>query len=239
MRILAILLASTAILAAGCSGDQRSTTSSPSVSSTAPTGSGAVPPGGLVSATVLSDPADVKAVQNRLQQLNFYGGEITGLWTTDTEWAVRNFQQAKGLPAGRLDQPTLRAMGLTATSTGGFRMSDVTNYNPPPPQAAAPPPPPVANIAPAAGPRASAGVGMTGQNLDKASVRQVQTKLASDGYYKIPVDGIWGPKSQDALLQFQDNRNLQVSGRLTPETTSAMGLDHSSLKWKTAPRAPR
>ena len=109
MRMLALFLASTAILAAGCSSNQGSTTSNPSVSSTAPTGSGAVPPGGLVSATVLSDPADVKAVQNRLQQLNFYGGEITGLWTTDTEWGVRNFQQARGLPVGRLDQPIIRA----------------------------------------------------------------------------------------------------------------------------------
>lgn len=235
MRKLALLLASTAILVAGCSSDKSSTSSTSNVSTTTPTTGSAVPPGGLVSATVLSSPQDIRMVQNRLQQLNFYGGEVTGLWTADTEWGVRNFQTANNIPTGRLDQPTLRAMGLTAVSTGGFRLSEVAflRATPQQPQAAAPP---VAAIAPAAGPGAGAHSGLIGPNLEKESVRAVQTKLQGEGYYKIPVDGIWGPKSQDALLYFQDNRKFQVSGRLPPETVSAMGLDPNALKWKPGTR---
>ena len=219
-----------------------------------------MPSGGLASAAVLSDPADVRIVQNRLRQLNYYGGEMNGSWNADTELALRNFQRANGL-SGRLDQQTLQAMGLTATSSGG-RLANV-EYMREPRMARQPGTAMgtdrahmqqrsesdrmahmremhaqmhremdqrqgMSNIAPSAG--AGAAAGMTGRNLDQQSVRQVQQKLAAEGYYKIPVDGIWGPRSQDALLQFQENRNLPANGRLTPETVSAMGLDSSTLR---------
>jgi peptidoglycan hydrolase-like protein with peptidoglycan-binding domain len=261
--MLMLLLASTSIAIAGCgdrgtayrgTGDSStaigtSTTDTRMAAGTPGSTSGAVPPGGLASATVLSSPADVRTVQNRLRQLNFYGGEATGYWNTDTELGLRNFQRAHGLAVARLDQTTLKAMGLEGTATGGGQLSDIAYARSPqamgqtaaaPPQAAQPPMPPeqrMSAIAPAAGPRA--GAGMIGRNLDQSSVRQVQQKLAGEGFYKAKVDGIWGPQSQDALLEFQDRRNLQVSGRLTPETVSALGIDQSQLKWKSGPRAMR
>lgn len=290
MRIPMLLLASTALVAAGCAGDRGTTTSSRTTGTTTtsqttgsamdPTGTGtrmatgtssgnvspsgtvpnvgtpgtsggAVPPGGLASAAVLSDPEDVRTVQNRLRQLNYYGGEMSGSWNADTELALRNFQRANGL-SGRLDQQTLRAMGLTAAASGG-RLTNVEQMREPrvarqPGQATQADRMAqmerlheqwhrdmsqrqgMSNISPSAGAGAAAGV--AGRNLDAQSVRQVQQKLAGEGYYKIPVDGIWGPKSQDALVQFQDNRNLPATGRITPQTVSAMGLDSSALRSK-------
>jgi peptidoglycan hydrolase-like protein with peptidoglycan-binding domain len=296
MRTLALLLASTSILVAGCAGDrgtgttQRTTGQTTATAADPTTGStrmpsgrstgnvsdsgtvahigtpgtsgGAVPPGGFVSAAVLSSPEDVRTVQNRLRQLNYYGGEMNGLWNADTDLGLRNFQRANGLPVGPLDQRALTAMGLSGSVSGG-RISDVTSMREP--RMAAQPGTAteagrmahmqqmsesdrmaqmrqmhaqlhremdqrqgMSNIAPSAGPGAAAG--MTGRNLDQQSVRQVQQKLAAEGYYKIPVDGIWGSKSQDALVQFQQNRNLPATGRLTPETVSAMGLDSSTLR---------
>jgi peptidoglycan hydrolase-like protein with peptidoglycan-binding domain len=282
MRTLALLLASSSILIAGCSSDRGtdttyrttgqttttadstmgsprmatgSSTGNVSASGTVPnvgapgTSGGAVPSGGLASAAVLSSPDDVRTVQNRLRQLNYYGGEMNGMWNADTELALRNFQRSNGLSQGPLDQQTLRAMGLTASGTGGGRLSGITDMREPRMARQAGPSESermaqmrmmheqwhrdmdrqgVSNISPSAG--ASAAAGMTGRSLDPQSIRQVQQKLASEGYYKIPVDGIWGPKSQDGLLQFQESRNLPVTGRLTPETISAMGLDSSMIR---------
>lgn len=219
------------------------------------TSGGAVPPGGLASAAVLSTPQDVQMVQNRLRQLNHFGGEINGLWNADTEMALRGFQRANGLPAGRLDEQALNAMGLSAASRGDGRLANIS-YMREPRVVQQPAHPPMqmsesdrmahmrqmheqmhremdqrqgmSGVAPSAGPGAAAA--MTGRGLDAQSVRQVQQKLASEGYYKIPVDGIWGPRSQDALLQFQEQRNLPVTGRLNERTVSEMGLDSGSLK---------
>ncbi len=236
MRMLILLLASTSIIAAGCSSNQQAASTAPAGSQAPTATSGAMPTGGLASAAVLASPDDVRAVQNRLRQLNFYNGDASGAWSTDTEAAVQGFQRNSGLPVGRLDQTTLRAMGLNSVALGGGRLTDVALIRTPPaPMAQAPAPqatPPVASIAPAAGPGPAARV-MMGRELDRASVRDVQQRLADDGFYKIKVDGIWGPKSQDGLVAFQRSRSLSADGRLTPETVSALRLDPNALHAKT------
>lgn len=254
MRLLVPLLAFTSILLAGCAGDQMGASTAPSATAAAPTE--------LASATVLSAPQDVRTVQIRLQHLKFYDGETSGYWNIGTEAAVQGFQRANGLAPGRLDQATLRAMGLGSIVMGDGRLTDIAYLRGPQmagqghmmgqgqmmgqgPMTGGPMrhgmgpgqqgQHPMAGIAPAAGPGPGAHM-MTGRNLEPVSVRRVQQKLADEGYYKIAVDGIWGVKSQEALVAFQNSRSLAGTGRITPETVSALGIEQGSLKWKTGPR---
>jgi len=46
----------------------------------------------------------------------------------------------------------------------------------------------------------------------KDTLRAAQTKLASLGYYKIAVDGLWGPKTANALLTFSREEGISTGG---------------------------
>ncbi len=61
---------------------------------------------------VLSDATDVRAIQNRLRQLNVYTGPADGVWGPSTQLAMENFQRSRGLPVGEVNRPTLTAMGM-------------------------------------------------------------------------------------------------------------------------------
>ena len=53
-------------------------------------------------------------IQRKLNQLGFSSGHVDDIWGPETSGAVRNFQHKNGLAAsGRLDEGTLRALGLT------------------------------------------------------------------------------------------------------------------------------
>lgn len=55
----------------------------------------------------------VRNIQARLRTLGFYNGALDGQWGAGTEAALTRLQQNRGLqPTGRLDAPTVRAMGL-------------------------------------------------------------------------------------------------------------------------------
>lgn len=55
-------------------------------------------------------------------------------------------------------------------------------------------------------------------------VRNIQTRLKWWGYYKGPVDGIYGYQTYKAVRQFQYKNGLKVDGIAGPETLSAIGL---------------
>jgi len=48
--------------------------------------------------------------------------------------------------------------------------------------------------------------------------KQVQTALKNAGYYKDEIDGKIGPKSKQAILDFQKNNDLTVDGKVGPKT---------------------
>jgi len=59
-------------------------------------------------------------VQQKLDEQGVRAGKPDGLWGPETEQAVRDFQQKKDLPAtGRLDLPTLAALGVDLPSLAG------------------------------------------------------------------------------------------------------------------------
>ncbi len=59
-------------------------------------------------------------------------------------------------------------------------------------------------------------------------VRQIQTKLKNWGYLNDRVDGIYGPKTRDAVIWFQKKNGLVADGIAGPATLKAMGIFTSS-----------
>lgn len=74
----------------------------------------------------LMEGIDVRNVQERLTELGYYQGEITGVYDRETAQAVRNFQEAFGLLAdGVVGPETWNAIGLSEESLQYFD----TQYN--------------------------------------------------------------------------------------------------------------
>ncbi len=59
-------------------------------------------------------------------------------------------------------------------------------------------------------------------------VRQIQTKLKNWGYFNDKIDGIYGPKTRDAVIYFQKKNGLTADGIAGPATLKAMGIFTSS-----------
>lgn len=75
--------------------------------------------------------------------------------------------------------------------------------------------------------------------IDQNTVRQVQQQLQSQGYDVGQVDGIWGAKSRQALMDFQRDKNLQASGRPDQQTMAALGVDPSAPQQAQTPEGER
>lgn len=57
-----------------------------------------------------------------------------------------------------------------------------------------------------------------------STVKKVQQKLKNWGYYTGSVDGIYGPKTVEAVKYFQRKNNLAVDGKVGPKTLAALGM---------------
>jgi hypothetical protein len=57
-----------------------------------------------------------------------------------------------------------------------------------------------------------------------STVSAVQSRLATQGYYRGAIDGVYGPQTRRALTRYQSKRGLQVTGGLTPDTLQALGV---------------
>jgi peptidoglycan hydrolase-like protein with peptidoglycan-binding domain len=157
----------------------------------------------------MRDATDIRTIQNRLRQLGYYNGPADGVWGSDTQAALEQFQQARGMRPGEVTVVTIAAMGL---DPGVFRDHAVASTQQ------------TAQTAPASG-----GLRM-GEQLEPRVIRGVQRRLRAVGFYSGPADGIWGPDTQQALTEFQKSRGLQASGALTPTTASMLGLNPNDLR---------
>jgi peptidoglycan hydrolase-like protein with peptidoglycan-binding domain len=148
-------------------------------------------------------PAAIQAVQEHLRSAGAYNGAADGVWGPDSAAALQRFQANHQLQAtGQLNQATATALGLDPSALLGMQQAAVSPSVPPP------------------------------ETLRSSSVREVQERLRSLGFYNGGVDGVWGQSTQAAIQQFQQNRGLQPNGQLTPATVSAMGLSPGSLSYK-------
>jgi peptidoglycan hydrolase-like protein with peptidoglycan-binding domain len=80
-------------------------------------------------------------------------------------------------------------------------------------------PTPVAQQHAAPPPPAPAAVDSTMTRDDTADI---QGRLRDAGFYKGPIDGKWGPATEAALRGYQRDRQLDATGRMTPETHSRL-----------------
>ena len=60
--------------------------------------------------------------------------------------------------------------------------------------------------------------------LTNSQVKSIQQKLKNWGYYTGGVDGIYGPKTRAAVVQFQKTNKLTADGIVGSKTAAAMGL---------------
>jgi hypothetical protein len=63
-----------------------------------------------------------------------------------------------------------------------------------------------------------------GAPVADTTVQAVQTELTQLGYYKGPVDGIFGPTTRDAVAKYQMDKQLEVTGSLSPDTLQSLGV---------------
>jgi peptidoglycan hydrolase-like protein with peptidoglycan-binding domain len=70
--------------------------------------------------------------------------------------------------------------------------------------------------------------------VSDADIRRVQRKLNDMGYQAGPVDGVYGPRTRDAVRAFQRDKNLHASGRIDDDTLAAMDLNVRGTESPTA-----
>lgn len=66
------------------------------------------------------------------------------------------------------------------------------------------------------------------ETLTTAQNKTVQTKLKRWGYYTGAIDGIYGPKTKEAVKYFQRKNGLVVDGIVGPKTAAALGMSLGS-----------
>lgn len=55
-------------------------------------------------------------------------------------------------------------------------------------------------------------------------VRNVQGELQAQGVDPGPIDGIWGPRTHQAVREFQEAQDLEATGQLNAPTLAALGI---------------
>ena len=147
-------------------------------------------------------PDAVATVQQKLQAAGTYTGRVDGVWGPDSDAALQRFQQSHQLQA-------TGQMNQATAATLGMDVSKLTTAAQPLP---APVPPP--------------------DRLRPASVRALQARLGELGFYRGPIDGVWGSSTQSAVQAFQQGRGWQPNGDLNPATVTALGLAPDAMAYR-------
>jgi len=67
--------------------------------------------------------------------------------------------------------------------------------------------------------------GSAGERWDTDRVKVAQEALKNKGHDPGPIDGVVGPKTREAIKQFQSASGLKETGRLDAETAQKLGID--------------
>ena len=69
---------------------------------------------------------EVRKIQQKLKGWGYYSGAVDGIYGTQTQKAVRWFQQKNGLTVDGIAGPkTLAAMGISSSSSGAYSSNDI------------------------------------------------------------------------------------------------------------------
>ncbi len=70
---------------------------------------------------------------------------------------------------------------------------------------------------------------MVSGQWSKDKVKAIQEALKTKGFDPGTADGVVGPKTNQALREFQKSNNLQVTGRIDDKTASALGVEAGTM----------
>jgi len=65
-------------------------------------------------------------------------------------------------------------------------------------------------------------------SADSTTVQAIQTQLLNLGYYSGSIDGVFGPTTRDAVAKYQIANHLNVTGSLSPDTLTSLGLPQAT-----------
>ena len=136
-------------------------------------------------------PADptVKEVQQTLSRLNFYDGEVDGLFGPNTRSAIEAYQSKMGLAVtGAVDNSLLDHLGTGSVAPPTVPLPAPRETAEVPIQVSSPPP------------------------TRDERVAAIQTGLREFGNDMIEVDGLMGSKTRAAILEFQSLFGLPETG---------------------------
>lgn len=118
-----------------------------------------------------------------------------------------------------------------SSSGGGYSTTPRTPTPSPPPPTYSPPPPPVYSPPSPPPPSSTYTPSAPKQPVPKAApidtsmmVVRVQAALMRLEIYDGDIDGILGPKTREALMQYQKAQGLKQSGRMDIETLTKLGI---------------
>lgn len=164
----------------------------------------------------LDDQGDrVTALQNRLQELNYYTGPITGFFGSLTEDAVIRFQQGNGLtPDGIVGSDTQNALGRNGRqATLPAVPIPQTSSTVPIPQTSFGLDTPTATSSPT-----------LRRGDEGTAVATLQTRLRELGFYRGTVTGQFDAQTEAAVIEYQRSRGLEADGIVGGQTASALNL---------------
>ncbi len=76
--------------------------------------------------------------------------------------------------------------------------------------------------------RQGQAAGMNEEHEPAAEIKQAQEKLKAQNMYKGQVDGVMGPETRQALMEFQKQNGLQQTGPLDDQTEQKLGITEQS-----------
>ncbi len=181
----------------------------------------------------------VMRLQQRLTELGFYYGKISGNFLDGTDAATRDFQQRYGLDLnGKVTATTWNAiMSRDALGKDGQKHApaDGNAY-----AVAQPTPPPVVVIGAEATPAPPDSGAVFGRKLQYDSqgedVRALQSRLQALGYYNAEISGNFYGNTRDAVRAFQRQNALKVDGIVGEETHRTLWDDTLAINVWSTPR---
>lgn len=146
-------------------------------------------------------PASVLRIQQKLNQQENMNLKTDGIWGRSTADAIKRFQQSNSLaPTGNLNIETVQALGAPEVLSGA-QMQQGAQQN--------------QQFAKTHGARLYIG---------PATLRQIQNTLHQEGYTIGQADGMWGPKTQQAIRKFQQDKGLAPTGNIDLAMINQLGL---------------
>lgn len=137
----------------------------------------------------------VRLLQERLGIVDIFHGAADGTFDAETELALKQFQQSRGLTvdgvAGAKTQAALPAIGGPYPDSPAIAQNSEVTY--------------------------------LGEGNQGPRVRSLQQRLRALGYYKGKVTGVFDGNTKEAVMRFQQAQGLRVDGVVGPRTFALLG----------------